>query len=250
MQDFNPRILGFLCNWCSYAGADLAGVSRIKYAPNIRVIRVMCSGRVDPVFIIDAFLRYIDGIMVLGCHFGDCHYLNGNYHAEKRIIGVQKLLSFTGTGQQRLCLDWVSAAEGERFANLVNSFVKQIRELGPFTRTDEVTNMLKAVRDVVGGEVFRHLTGVEWQVTEKENVYGEKIPADELRSKTEKILLREFIRARILRFIKDRACSVPEIASVLTIPPDEVFSEICSLQEKGAVTLTEIRDEYPRYTAI
>jgi len=250
MDEFNPRILGFLCNWCSYAGADLAGVTRIKYAPNIRVIRLMCSGRVDPVFIIDAFLRHIDGIMVLGCHFGDCHYLNGNYHAEKRIIGAQKLLSLTGIGPERLYLDWVSAAEGERFANLVNNFVKKIKDIGPFPKTNEVIDILWAVRDVVSSEVFRHLTGVEWQVTEKENVYGEKIPIDEFRSKAEKILLREFIRARILRLIKAKERSVPEIASALSIPPDEVFNEICSLQEKGVVTLSEIRDEYPRYTTI
>ncbi len=250
MDEFKPKILGFLCNWCSYAGADLAGVSRIKYAPNIRVIRVMCSGRVDPVFIIDAFLKNIDGVMVLGCHFGDCHYLNGNYHAEKRIVGLQKLLGFAGVGQGRLYLDWVSAAEGERFAGLVNDFAKKIREIGPFGKTGDVMDALNAARDVVSGEAFRHITGIEWQVTEKENVYGEKVPKDEFQVRSEKVLHQEFVRARILRLIKNRQFSVPEIASSLGMPPDVIFNEICSLQDKGSVSLSEIKDDHPRYTAI
>jgi len=247
MKEFKPRILSFLCNWCSYAGADLAGVSRIKYAPNIRVIRVMCSGRVDPLLIINAFLKKIDGVMVLGCHFGDCHYLNGNYNAEKRIIATRKLLAFTSIEPERLYLDWVSAAEGERFATLVNSFVRKIKEIGPIAKTDEVKNILLAVKDVLSGEVFRHLTGIEWQVTEKENVYGEKISEFEFKNRLEKILYQEFIRCRIARLLKDKTFSVPEISSALDISPDLAFNEVCALQEKGFVSLVDIKDEYPRY---
>ena len=130
MPKFIPKILGFLCNWCSYAGADLAGVSRIQYSPNIRIIRVMCSGRVDPVFIAEALSRNIDGVLVLGCHPGDCHYISGNYEAEVKINLLSKLLKIIGYSE-RLRLDWVSAAEGDRFAQLVNEFNEHIETLGP-----------------------------------------------------------------------------------------------------------------------
>ena len=127
---FEPKILGFLCNWCSYAGADLAGVSRIQYPTNIRVIRVMCSGRVDPVFIAEAFIRGIDGVIVLGCHLGDCHYISGNYETELKMTMLSKLLNLINFSD-RLHLDWVSAAEGNRFAQIVGEFTEHIRKLGP-----------------------------------------------------------------------------------------------------------------------
>ncbi|MEO0106359.1 MAG: hydrogenase iron-sulfur subunit [candidate division WOR-3 bacterium] len=250
MSDFQPRILGFLCNWCSYAGADLAGVSRIQYRPNIRVIRVMCSGRVDPIFVVNAFLRKIDGVMILGCHFGDCHYLNGNYNAEKRIIAAQKLLSFTQIQKERLYLDWVSAAEGERFASLVNKFVETIQNIGPIEISEESKEMLLSVRDVLQGEIFRHLTGVEYQLTEKENVYGERIPAEEFDKRLSEILYQEYIKARILRLLKDKELKVMDVAKKLVVAPDLVFNCLCSLQEKGKVLMKETEDEYPIYNAV
>ncbi|MEO0206806.1 MAG: hydrogenase iron-sulfur subunit [candidate division WOR-3 bacterium] len=249
MSDFQPKILGFLCNWCSYAGADLAGVSRIQYRPNIRVIRVMCSGRVDPVFIINAFMRKIDGVMVLGCHFGDCHYLNGNYNAEKRIVAAQNLLSYTEIEKDRLYLDWVSAAEGERFANLVNTFVNKIKEMGPITISEQSKEMLLSVRDVLQNEIFRHLTGVEYQITERENVYGEKIPAPEFKKRLDQILYQEYIKARICRLLKSNSFSIPEIAKKLNITPDRAFVSVCSLQEKGSVSMLETRNGYPVYSS-
>ncbi len=247
MSDFKPRILAFLCNWCSYAGADLAGVSRIQYRPNIRVIRVMCSGRVDPIFVVNGFLRKIDGIMVLGCHFGDCHYLNGNYNAEKRIIAAQRLLSFTPVEKERLYLDWVSAAEGDRFASLVNNFVNMIEKLGPINLSPDNEEMLRAVRDVLEGEIFRHLTGVEHQITEKRNVYGEKIPVEEFKKMLEQVLYQEYIKARILRLLKNNDASVPEIVDKIGVAPDQVFNCLCSLQEKGSLSMTGFKDDYPVY---
>ncbi|MCX7994827.1 MAG: hydrogenase iron-sulfur subunit [candidate division WOR-3 bacterium] len=249
MSEFQPKILGFLCNWCSYAGADLAGVSRIQYRPNIRVIRVMCSGRVDPVFIINAFLRKIDGVMVLGCHFGDCHYLNGNYNAEKRILAARKLLSLTEIEKDRLYLDWVSAAEGERFANLVNTFTERIKNLGEIKINDGTKEMLLAVKDVLEGERFRHLTGVEYQVTEKENVYGEKIPVEDFEKKLEQILYEEYIKARILRLLQNNELTIPQIAQKLNTALDFAFKCVCSLQENNIVEMKGIRNGYPIYSA-
>jgi len=130
-MSFEPNILAFCCNWCSYAGADLAGVSRYQYPPNVRIIRVMCSGRIDPEFILHAFEKGIDGVMVIGCHIGDCHYVSGNLEAEKKVKIVKKLLEIVGFESERLALEWVSAAEGMRFSRLIKDFVEKIRRLGP-----------------------------------------------------------------------------------------------------------------------
>jgi len=128
---FEPKIVGFLCNWCSYTGADLAGVSRIKSAPNVRIIRTMCSGRVDPAFILKAFQLGADGVVVMGCHLGDCHYQEGNYKTIRRIPFLKRLIAQFGIDSGRLRLEWVSASEGDRFAEVVNEFTEEIRSLGP-----------------------------------------------------------------------------------------------------------------------
>ncbi len=132
MTEFEPKIVGFLCNWCSYAGADLAGVSRIQYPPNIRIVRVMCSGRVDPAFILEAFKSGADGVLVAGCHLpADCHYISGNFKAYRRVTLLKKLLQQFGIEPERLRLEWVSASEGDRFATIIKDMVKEIKKLGP-----------------------------------------------------------------------------------------------------------------------
>jgi len=128
---FEPKIVGFLCNWCSYAGADLAGTSRTPYPQNVRIIRVPCSGRVDPLFVLKAFQDGADGVMILGCHPGDCHYQQGNYFAQRRYALMHRLLEFTGVETGRLHVDWVSASEGQKFAQVVTDFTEQVRALGP-----------------------------------------------------------------------------------------------------------------------
>lgn len=131
-MSFEPTILGILCNWCSYAGADLAGTSRTKYAPNVRIVRVMCSGRVDPSFVLKAFQVGADGVLVCGCHPGDCHYAEGNYKAARRMALLKKMVKQFGIEEERVRLEWVSAAEGGRFASIVNEMTQQMRDLGPF----------------------------------------------------------------------------------------------------------------------
>lgn len=132
--DFEPRIVAFLCNWCSYAGADLAGISRIQYPPSIRVIRVPCSGRVDPFYVLKALQNGADGVLVSGCHPGDCHYLTGNYVARRRFAVMHDLLDFFGIEPGRVAFSWVSAAEGERFAEVVRKTTEKVRALGPLNR--------------------------------------------------------------------------------------------------------------------
>ena len=128
---FEPKIIVFACNWCSYAGADLAGVSRLPYPSNVRIIRVMCSGRVDPAFVLKAFLKGADGVIVAGCHPGDCHYLEGNLRAKERIDNMVEALKLLGWEVDRFRLEWISASEGKRFAQIMTEFTEKIRELGP-----------------------------------------------------------------------------------------------------------------------
>jgi F420-non-reducing hydrogenase iron-sulfur subunit len=130
-EKFEPNIIGFLCNWCSYAGADLAGTSRIQYPPNLKVIRVMCSGRVNPIFVINALQQGADGVLIGGCHPGDCHYERGNYLARRRIAVLKNLIQFVGIDPRRIRMTWVSAAEGNKFAEVVKEITEDIRKLGP-----------------------------------------------------------------------------------------------------------------------
>jgi len=146
---FEPKIVGFLCNWCSYTGADLAGTARIKYSANIRTVRVMCSGRIEPTFIIKALFEGADGVLIAGCHPGDCHYQEGNYKALRRHRFFKKLLPEYGIEEGRVRLEWVAASEGERFAEVVNNFTEEIRKLGPL-------NIKQSIRDAMKNDIIPH----------------------------------------------------------------------------------------------
>ena len=130
-QEWEPKLVGFLCKWCSYAGADLAGTSRTKYPPNIRIIKVPCSGRVDPLFILKALRLGMDGVLVSGCHPGDCHYQTGNYRARRRMAITKEFLEYLGVEPSRVQASWVSASEGGKFAGVVTEVAKEVREAGP-----------------------------------------------------------------------------------------------------------------------
>jgi len=130
-MSFEPKIVGFLCNWCSYAGADLAGTSRIHYPPNLRVIRTMCSARIDPTFVLKALLEGADGVLICGCHPGDCHYSEGNYKTMRRYPLLKQVLAQYGVDEARVRLEWVSASEGQHFADVVTDMTEKIHALGP-----------------------------------------------------------------------------------------------------------------------
>lgn len=145
-KNSEPKIVAFLCNWCSYAGADTAGVSRFQYPPNIRPIRVMCSGRIDPNFIIDAFLKGADGVLVGGCHIGDCHYLKGNYHARERFYNLLGKLKDAGIDPHRIRLEWISASEGKKFAKVISEFTEEIRDLGSTKVSHKVSQRMEEIK--------------------------------------------------------------------------------------------------------
>jgi len=131
-EKFEPKIVAFVCNWCTYTGADLAGTSRLKQQTNARLIRVPCTGRIDPVFIIKAFEKGADGVLVSGCHPNDCHYNSGNFHARRRWIFFRQLLDFVGIDSSRLYFSWVSASEGKKWVDVVDGVINSVREKGPF----------------------------------------------------------------------------------------------------------------------
>lgn len=130
-DNWEPKIVAFLCNWCSYAGADLAGVSRLQYGPNVRIIRVPCSGRIDPLYIMRALQNGADGVLVSGCHPGDCHYISGNLVARRKFAIMKKMITYIGLEPERVQFSWVSASEGGRFAALMNKVIDDIKKLGP-----------------------------------------------------------------------------------------------------------------------
>ncbi|NQU96955.1 MAG: hydrogenase iron-sulfur subunit [Chloroflexi bacterium] len=144
-MSWEPKILGLLCNWCSYLGADLAGSSRMHHAPNVHIVRLMCSGRVEPTFIVSALKNGADGVLIAGCHPGDCHYTDGNLKTQRRIPLLKKMLAQMGVEEERVKLAWISAAEAPDFVRLVNGFTEEIRQLGPFRLERETADASQAV---------------------------------------------------------------------------------------------------------
>ena len=251
---FEPKILGFLCNWCSYAGADLAGVSRIQYPTNVRVIRVMCSGRVDPVFIAEAFINGIDGVLVLGCHLGDCHYISGNYEAELKMKMVSKSLSMINFSD-RVRLDWVSAAEGNRFAQIVTDFTEHIRTLGPSPVKNKkikkrIIDNLNAVKYAICDSRLRALVARQRELTTEGNVYGEIIPINEFEEILDNAIKNEIIRHEILEKIKNKGKSVLDIAKEIEVEPHKVLQHIVTLRARGLVDVDQINEEIPTFISI
>jgi coenzyme F420-reducing hydrogenase delta subunit len=250
-MSFEPRILGFLCNWCSYAGADLAGVSRIQYPPNMRVIRVMCSGRVDPMFIFQALQQGIDGVFVMGCHPGDCHYLEGNYEAEKKFDMTVKFLKMINL-DNRIRLDWVSASEGVRFGQVVSEFIDHIRELGP-TPTggndpdEDLLVKLMAMEVAAGTDRMRALVGRQRKLIEEENAYGEIVPEEKFNEIFDSAIHDEYIRARILLSLNKDPKSVKDLALEIEIDPSEVLENILILKGRAQVDMQEIVGITPIY---
>ena len=254
MAEFSPKLIGFLCNWCSYAGADLAGVSRIQYPPNLRIIRVMCSGRVDPVILLQSLMDGIDGVLVLGCHPGDCHYIAGNLFAEKKINLTSNLLVKAGIHRDRLKLDWVSAAEGERFASIVTSFTQQVQSLGPMGEAEgldagELNDRFSAVQSALSGEKLRWLVGRELKLLEEGNVYDEKVEQNEITDLIQENMDKEYVRNRMLLMLKKGPLSVKDVAGRLEACPADILRHIVAMEDAGTVSLADVQGRSPRYIA-
>jgi F420-non-reducing hydrogenase iron-sulfur subunit len=242
---FEPKIIGYLCNWCSYAGADLAGVSRFQYPSNLRIVRLMCSGRLDPVVVLETFLRGADGVLVGGCHIGDCHYMDGNQHAKRKIWLTRTILERAGFEPDRLRLEWISASEGDLFASVVTEFTDRIRELGrsPIAGPEpdeEVLERMKAARNVVEEFRIRALISKDFKLTTEGNVYGEVLEDDYTKGVILEAMEAEYARSRILMATRDSPRSVKELAEDIQMPPPNVLNHVVRLRQKNLLALDHI----------
>jgi F420-non-reducing hydrogenase iron-sulfur subunit len=249
---FEPKIIAFLCNWCSYAGADLAGVSRYQYPTNTRTVRVMCSSRVDPTLIFDMFIHGADGVLVGGCHLGDCHYITGNYYTEKKIKLAKKLLEKAGFEPQRLRLEWVSASEGERYSKVVADFVNEIKTLGPSPVAGDEPDIDKLeglfiAKNVARDFRLRSLVAREIELTEKGNVYNKKLPQEDFDNLMDSAIDDEMERQKILLMTLDGAYSVLDIASRVKLSPQRVLQHIVTLKDRGLVVVDRFEGVMPLY---
>lgn len=249
---FEPKIIAFLCNWCSYAGADLAGVSRYQYPTNTRTVRVMCSSRVDPTLIIEMLIHGADGVLVGGCHLGDCHYITGNYYTEKKIKLTKKLMEKAGFESQRLRLEWVSASEGERYSKVVAGFVNEIKTLGPSPVAGDDPDIDKLeglfiAKNVARDFRLRSLVAREIELTEKGNVYNKKLPQEDFDNLMDNAIDDEMERQKILLMTLDGPYSVLDIASQIKLSPERVLQHIVTLKDRGLVMVDRFEGEMPLY---
>lgn len=252
---FRPKIIGFICNWSLPTEMDIASTSRIHGYPKIRIVRVMCVGRIDPVIVLETFARGADGVLVIGCHSPDCHYIEGNLQAERKIKMLKKLISRTGLEPERLRLDWAYASEIERFPKIVDDFRNQVTALGPSPLAGEEPNKnilaeIMAAKAVAGDSRLRTLVGREKQMIEEGNVYNEKVEQEEFDEVMDESIDAEYVRSRIRLLVKDNPMSVEGLAKHLSLDPKKVLRHVVVLRQRGLVALDRIEGEDPLYTAL
>ena len=249
VHEFKPRILGFLCNWCSYAGADLCGVSRYQYPPSMRVIRLMCSGRVDLEFVLRAFANGNDGVFIGGCWLGECHYVTeGNYDALSTMHLGKKLLEAAGINPDRLRLEWVSASQGNRYAEIVTDFTKQLKELGPLGTGEGLDrNTLKLKLEAIR-KLIPYVKLVEREKLrvrfENKDEYEKFFASAELKSLFDELIADKLAISQITVLLKDKALSTEEIADTLGMTRSEVSKHLNSSARQKLVRFDEDEKRY------
>lgn len=246
---FEPLIVAFLCNWCAYAGADLAGVSRYQYPTGVRIIRVMCSGRIDPSMVFRAFHKGADGVLVAGCHPADCHYISGNLHAKERMEQVSRIIEKSKIPPMRFKLAWVSASEGKIFAQLIQDFTEELRKLGPISK--EVIGGVPTIDKVAAAENLflefpvRWLTAKAEMLAQEENVYGEKLDPDRLKNIADNFLETEHLKHLILQVVTNKPASLLSLSEKLGAPNKKVFDCLVKLRIEGLVDVVGFENDYP-----
>lgn len=233
---YQPTILAFLCNWCAYAGADLAGVSRLQYPPTFRVIRTMCSGRVDPLFVLKGLTEGYDGVFIGGCHPGDCHYQDGNLYTIKRVEMLQILLDLAGIGRNRIHLQWASAAEAQTYAESVRTFSTTISQLGPFDPSAFQLELAGCTR-AVSSQRLRWLVGIDRQVTERSNVYGVQIDPELFQRTLQEAVTAEYQKGLIQEVLCQSPASVPTLSERTRLDVYTVSQRLNELERIGLAEL-------------
>ena len=248
-KEFEPRIIAFLCNWCSYAGADLAGVSRYQYPTGIRIIRVMCSGRIDPFLVFRAFRRGADGVLVAGCHIGDCHYISGNIQTQERMRLISGILEKNKVPKQRFKLAWISASEGKIFSQVVKDLAEELTKLGPISA--EAVDGLPTVKKMAAAErVFldypvRYLIGKGTVLAQELNVYGEKVDPETLKNMAADFVRTQSLKHLILEVISNKPTSLMTLSKTVETPSKEVFDCLVQMKGEGLVDIVGFEDDYP-----
>lgn len=237
---FQPKILGIICNWCCYGGADLCGVSRFQYPPHIRLIRVMCSARVDMLHILRAFSNGQDGIFIGGCHLCDCHYVtNGNFNAFSMVQVFRKILKHIGIHPERLRIEWVSAGEGIRFANFMNDYSEELTKLGPLGKAEGIDAKALAFKLEAVKKLIPYIKLVITQrlhVSERtEEAYHEFFNSSEFERLFEELFVSKLAISMITSLLKEKALSTGEIASFLNMSPSEVAKQMIGSSRQGLV---------------
>jgi F420-non-reducing hydrogenase iron-sulfur subunit len=248
-QEFKPRILGFLCNWCSYAGADLAGVSRYQFPPSMRVIRLMCSGRVDLEFVIRAFANGNDGVFIGGCWLGECHYVTeGNYDALSTMHLGKKLLEAAGLNPERLRLEWVSASEGIRYAEIVTDFTNRLKELGPLGTGEGMDRSTLKLKLEAIRKLLPYVKLVEREKLrvrfENKAEYEKFFASAELKSLFDELIADKLAMSQIMALLEGQASSVGEIADRLGMSRSEVSKHLNSSARQRMIKFDENKMRY------
>jgi F420-non-reducing hydrogenase iron-sulfur subunit len=252
---FMPKIIGFVCNWSLPVGVDIASSGPIHGYPKIRIVRVTCIGRIDPAVVLETFAKGADGVLVIGCHPPDCHYMEGNLQAERKIKMLKKLISRTGLEPERLRLDWAYASETGRFAKIINDFRNQVMALGQSPLAGERPNTdilinIKAAKAASEDFRLRLLLGKEIELTEKKNMYGEKTSQEEFDKAMDLAIETEYLRNKIYLLIKNAPLSVRELSEHLDVDSREVLHHVVVLKQEGLVAVSGVKGTTPLYIAL
>jgi coenzyme F420-reducing hydrogenase delta subunit len=247
--EFRPRMLGIICNWCCYGGADLCGVSRFQYPPFIRLVRVMCSARVDLAHVFRAFAKGLDAVFVGGCHLNDCHYVtNGNYDALGMVELCKRLLHHIGIDPARLRLEWVSAGEGIRFANIMNEYGAQVQKLGPLGSSEGTDPRALRLGLAAATRLVPYIKLVQMErlrvPVRTEAAYHEFFASEEFNRLFERLVLDKLALSRILLLLQEGALPVAEIAARLALPPASVARHVKTSSQQGLVRYDAARRSY------
>lgn len=250
-----PEIIGFVCNWSLPTGVDVACPSEIKGYPKIHIIRVMCVGRIDPAMVLDAFAKGADGVLVIGCPSPDCHYVEGNLQAEKKIKMQKKLLALTGLEPDRLRIDWACATEAVVFATIINDFRNQVIKLGhsPLSgekKDEKVLLNVLAAKNAAADFRLRVLTGREKELIEGMNVYGETTPQGEFDELLDEVVETEFFQQKIQLLTTQKPWSVTELTAIMDVQPTTVLRHIVDMRKKGVIVLDHVEKTTPFYRAL
>ena len=246
---FEPKILGFLCNWCCYAGADLAGVSRFQYPPNMRIIRLMCSGRVDPAHIFRAFSTGQDAVFIGGCHLNDCHYVtHGNYDALSMVYICKKMLEHIGVNPERLRLEWVSAGEGIRFSHIMNEFVPLIEKLGPPGKDQGLEEHELKLKLEAAARLIPYIKLVQTErlspPERTEEAYHKFFTGEEFNRLFNELIADKLIKSQIVSLLREKPLSTGEISESLGLKPSEVARHMIGSSRQGLVRYDTDRNRY------